>query len=71
MWYQLTMSLPIPTSVLWVVGAVVLLLLAIFIIRRLFRFVLFAVLALAVIAGWLLIRHGGLESITQAPWWPW
>ncbi len=65
------MAVFIPAGAVWILIALVALLVAVFIIRRMIRLLLVALLLGGLLIGWLLIRHGGLEGITQASWWPW
>ena len=54
-----------------ILGGVVALFLVVFIIRRMMRLMWVALLVAVLVAAWLLFRHGGLDRLTQASWWPW
>ena len=65
------MAVSIPAGAVWILIALVALLVAVFIIRRMIRLLLVALLLGGLLIGWFLIRHGVLDGITQASWWPW
>ena len=64
------MAVSVPVIAVGALIAVVAVLVVVFIIRRTIRLLLFALLVGGLLIGWLLLRHGGLEQLKQAPWWP-